>query len=284
MPQMLRQDNIPRMLVASTTTATLAITSGGNTTSVTIGGQSYQPASLLTLNAATVGANGLDAGSLGASQLWYVYAIAHQTSFAMALVASLSAAPTMPTGYGTAYKLIGAFNTNASSQISFTVVPEDGVVYPVVGANITAPISSTLLSYSSNPMIAGTHISGGNQTAPVLLGWANITVQQGGITYNSGTKRFTVPIAGFYQIQFACTKLPSQGGRINIGINTDAPTNVTAKATSYADTASGTIPITVSQIVSLAANDYIVCFLDIGQVYGNVSDNAYQYFSIIKVG
>jgi hypothetical protein len=131
MPQMIRQDNIPRMLVASTTTATLATTSGGQSTLITVGGQQYQPASLLTLNAATVGANGLDAGSLGASQLWYVYAIAHQTSFAMALVASLSATPTMPTGYGTAYKLIGAFNTNASSQISFTVTPEDGVVYPV---------------------------------------------------------------------------------------------------------------------------------------------------------
>jgi len=143
MPQMLRQDNIPRMLVASTTTATLATTSGGNTTSVTIGGQSYQPASLLTLNAATVGANGLDAGSLGASQLWYVYAIAHQTSFAMALVASLSAAPTMPTGYGTAYKLIGAFNTNASSQISFTVVPEDGVVYPVVAGSVLGRTDGT---------------------------------------------------------------------------------------------------------------------------------------------
>jgi len=141
MPQMIRQDSIPRMLVASTTTATLAITSGGQPTLITVGGQQYQPASLLTLNAATVGANGLDAGSLGASQLWYVYAIAHQTSFAMALVASLSATPTMPTGYGTAYKLIGAFNTNASSQVSFTVVPEDGVVYPVSARNVIGDVT-----------------------------------------------------------------------------------------------------------------------------------------------
>jgi hypothetical protein len=173
MPQMLRQDNIPRMLVASTTTATLATTSGGQATLVTIGGQQYTPASLLTLNAATVGANGLDAGSLGASQLWYVYAIAHQTSFAMALVASLSAIPTMPTGYGTAYKLIGAFNTNASSQISFTVTPEDGVIYPVNGANVTATISAA-------------NVGGPTTMDDVTATRLGLKVYVHGTTYNGG--------------------------------------------------------------------------------------------------
>ena len=153
MGQKLIDDNIPKTVVASTTTITLAITSGGQSTSVTIGGQSYQPTSLITLNAATVGANGLDAGALGASQLWYVYAIANQSTFAMALVASLSATPTMPTGYGTAYKLVGGFNTNASSQVSFTVTPEDGVVYPVSAGNVIGRMQTKSVgaeAYASN--------------------------------------------------------------------------------------------------------------------------------------
>ena len=178
MPQMLRQDNIPRMLVASTTTATLAITSGGQPTLITVGGQQYQPASLLTLNAATVGANGLDAGSLGASQLWYVYAIAHQTSFAMALVASLSATPTMPSGYGTAYKLIGAFNTNTSSQISFTVTPEDGVVYSVPAAYVggaTTMDDATATRMGLKSYSHGTTYNSG--IAPTISGAAGHAVQ-----------------------------------------------------------------------------------------------------------
>jgi len=199
MPQMLRQDNIPRMLVASTTTATLATTSGGQSTLITVGGQQYSPASLLTLNAATVGANGLDAGSLGANQLWYVYAIAHQTSFAMALVASLSATPTMPTGYGTAYKLIGAFNTNASSQISFTVTPEDGAIYPVSAGFVLGRTDGLAAPAGYiGQVISGDVITGEQTTGSPVQGTYYDVVASHQITLTAGVWKLSALVAGMY--------------------------------------------------------------------------------------
>lgn len=124
MGQLFLPDNFPTPVVASTTTLTLAATSLGGATRIGVGGQQYTLASQLTLNAATVGANGLDAGALGNIQLWYVYAVVNATTFALALVASQTApssGPTMPSGYGTAYKLVGAFYTNGSSQVGSIV-------------------------------------------------------------------------------------------------------------------------------------------------------------------
>lgn len=129
-------DNIPPIVKASTTTLTLAATFVGQPTRVTIGGQQYTT-STLTLNTATTGANGLDAGSLGAIQLWYVYAIVNVTTFAVAIIASLTApsgGPLMPSGYGTAYKLIGAFYTDGSSLVGSTV-------------NITGPALTNMFAY-----------------------------------------------------------------------------------------------------------------------------------------
>ena len=63
--QRLTFDNIPNILVASTTTVTLAATADKRQTRITVGGQQYGLTALLTLNAATVGANGLDVGALG---------------------------------------------------------------------------------------------------------------------------------------------------------------------------------------------------------------------------
>lgn len=118
-------ENIPTLAVGSTTTVTLASTAQGRPTRITVGGQQYVLSSSITLNAATVGANGLDSGALGAVQAWYVYAIVNQSSLALALVASQTAptsGPTMPSGYGTAYKCIGMFTTSQSglSQIAST--------------------------------------------------------------------------------------------------------------------------------------------------------------------
>jgi hypothetical protein len=117
-------DNLPNLVAVPPTQLTLAATNGVQPTTVTIGGQQYRVPSQLVLNTGTVGANGLDAGSLGAVQLWYVYAIINQSTFAVALVASQngpSVGPTSPAGYGTAEKLVGAFYTNGSSQVGSVV-------------------------------------------------------------------------------------------------------------------------------------------------------------------
>jgi hypothetical protein len=125
-----RPENIPNLTVVSTTSVSIATTNAGQSTRINVGGQQYIPSSTLTLSTAGTGANGLDTGALGAIQLWYVYAIAHQTTFALALVASLNApssGPTMPSGYGTVYRLVGAFYTNGSSQVG-SAVPISGTI------------------------------------------------------------------------------------------------------------------------------------------------------------
>ena len=122
--QIFLPDNLPSLVRASVNSLTLASTNALLPTTVTLGGQQYAVPSALTLSTLSVGANGLDAGSLGTVQLWYVYAIVHQSTLAVALLASLvapSANPVYPSGYGTVKKLVGAFYTDGSSQVGSVV-------------------------------------------------------------------------------------------------------------------------------------------------------------------
>lgn len=69
-----------------------------------------------TINCATVGANGLDAGALAANTWYHAFAIG-KADGSTARLASLSpVAPTLPSGYVKKRRL-GSFRTNASSQI-----------------------------------------------------------------------------------------------------------------------------------------------------------------------
>lgn len=140
MGQLLLPENLPSLLKASGTSCTLAASYLGMATRFNIGGQQYALSSTLTLNTGTVGAGGLDAGALSNTHsLYYVYAIVHQTTFVPALIASLgTSGPTvMPSGYGTAYKLVGAFySMDSASQIGATV----SIVGPAMSdwQNVTA--------------------------------------------------------------------------------------------------------------------------------------------------
>lgn len=69
-----------------------------------------------SINCATTGANGLDAGSL-ANNTWYHAFAIFKTDRTAALLASTSiSSPTFPTGY-TLKRRIGSFRTNGSAQI-----------------------------------------------------------------------------------------------------------------------------------------------------------------------
>ena len=126
MGQLFLPENIPSVVKASGTSLTLAATNNGQETRLNIGGQQFVP-SAMTLTTSGTGANGLDTGSLGTIQLWYVYAIVHQTTFVPALIASQSAPSTGPSftnaaAYsGSAYKLVGAFYTDGSSTVGSIV-------------------------------------------------------------------------------------------------------------------------------------------------------------------
>ncbi len=69
------------------------------------------------IDCTTVGANGLDAGSLAAATWYHAFAICKAGGAAPALLASTSlASPTLPSGY-TLKRRIGSFRTDASSHI-----------------------------------------------------------------------------------------------------------------------------------------------------------------------
>lgn len=71
----------------------------------------------VTIDTSTTGANALDAGSLGASAWYYIWAIYNvTTSTAAALLSTSSTSPTMPSGY-TLKRLIGYAKTDGSSDL-----------------------------------------------------------------------------------------------------------------------------------------------------------------------
>ena len=82
----------------------------------------------VTINAAVVGANGIDTGSLGASKVYAVYIIAdsryYQATAGLLSLASNST-PTMPFGYDS-YRLIGYAVTDGSSHFLLHYVSGTG--------------------------------------------------------------------------------------------------------------------------------------------------------------
>jgi hypothetical protein len=108
MGQVLVQDTLPDLVIASTTTITMATTYLGKQTRISVGGQQYLYSSVITINFATTGINGLDTGAIAANSLYYIYSV--QTSNTPGLVASLAAPTTGPTGF-TAWKEVGRCRT-----------------------------------------------------------------------------------------------------------------------------------------------------------------------------
>lgn len=109
MGQILQKDQIGKLAKISSTQVSLP------SSVITIGGQQYS-SSAIVLNGASVGVNGLDAGALGQTQIWYVHAILSGGS--LALVASLS--KTAPTGYSVFAWTGWVFTTDQSGVITIT--------------------------------------------------------------------------------------------------------------------------------------------------------------------
>lgn len=167
-------ENIPAIVRASGTSITLAATNSGQQTRVTIGAKSYNVPSLLTLATGSVGANGLDAGSLAAGELWYVYAIVQNSTNAVALIASKTAptsGPTMPSGYATGvYRVVGRFLTSSVVDVSH-VVP--------LGTSLIEYLSNSSATSSSDntSFIYGTDGSAGVMGVTILTGAITKTVR-----------------------------------------------------------------------------------------------------------
>lgn len=143
MGQILRQDNISKLVVASSTTITMPATYLGTTCLATIGGQQYKFTTTLTLNTASSGAGGLDTGSLAANTLYYVYLVV--SSGALALCASTSGPSVGPSGFSGRFKYIGKFRTSATAATIHTAVNViTGNTYGVEQSTGWIDVSSTI--------------------------------------------------------------------------------------------------------------------------------------------
>lgn len=119
-PVRLAKGHIRNLMVQWGSNTTLTITSGecrDSTDSINI----VLPSSV-TLNAATVGVNGMDTGALEASKDMYLFAISDTSNVnpSGSLLSLSSSSPIMPTVNGVTYdafRLISYWKTNSSSQL-----------------------------------------------------------------------------------------------------------------------------------------------------------------------
>jgi hypothetical protein len=136
-------------------------------------------AQALTLNAASIGANGIDAGGLANSTWYHVWLISNGTTTACLL--SLSAtAPTMPSGYVFKYR-IGAVRTGGSATFLRTIQKGNVAHYQVVAASTTPnlPIMST--GVTGDPTVpTWSSIATGNFVPPTAIRIKGITVVTAG--------------------------------------------------------------------------------------------------------
>lgn len=124
MTQVYGPDNIPNLAIATTTTVTMAATYLGKDTRITVGGQ-QRKYSAITINFATTGLNALDAGTIAANTLYYIYAVTSGTT--PGLVASTAAPSVGPTGYAS-WKEIGRVRTFLGSATLAAIANRDGSV------------------------------------------------------------------------------------------------------------------------------------------------------------
>lgn len=146
-------ENLPDLVIASTTTVTMASSYLGKSTRITVGGQQLLYTSTTTINFATTGLNALDTGTIAANTLYYIYAV-KSTGGVAGLVASTAAPATGPTGY-TAWKEIARCRT-LSSAATLAVITNK------VGGTSAGAAVSEWASYSTTIFGGQT---GGTQTA-----------------------------------------------------------------------------------------------------------------------
>lgn len=143
--------------------------------------------------------------------------------------------------------------------------------------------STGAINFGFQPIIAGQMGSNSSITGAQLIPFDDFWVQRG-ITYNSSTRRFTVPTTGIYRITMnPFSNSQASAFRIFIGINTDTPNAVTHRGHCYKDATVGHTTMSINSVVSLNANDYIVFRLEEGNLY-NLTQDRFNQFSIEMIG
>jgi hypothetical protein len=138
--------------------------------------------------------------------------------------------------------------------------------------------SSGHLNAFSQPIISGQIGSFTNPAADSLLQFDEFWVSRG-ITYNSSTRRFTVPTTGIYQITLnPFFNTGAAASRVLVGVNTDSPTASAHRGQAYRESATYDTG-SINSVTSLNAGDYVVFRLQQGGLY-NQSNDRFNQFSI----
>lgn len=147
---------------------------------------------------------------------------------------------------------------------------------------LNAKLDKDKLPASLSPIVISGQIGSQTGVSVGKIPFEEIWVNIGGISYNSTTRRFTVPQAGTYRITMNPFKNQASGtARVLVGINTDTPTLVVNRGHTFAN---GAIYSTmnINSVVSLSANDYIVFYLFEGGLY-NQSNDKFNQFTIERI-
>jgi hypothetical protein len=104
-----------------------------------------------------------------------------------------------------------------------------------------------------------------------LIPW-DTEITSVGITYNTSTRRFTVPISGRYRISFSGFKSTSASTlRILLGVNSDSPVSSSNFGHTYSSV-TGYDSVSFDVILNLSANDYFTFRLAEGILWARSND------------
>ena len=130
--------------------------------------------------------------------------------------------------------------------------------------------------------IGSASVNAGDLTADTLIPFDEFWADQGGISYDSSSKKFTVPVVGIYRITLNPMITQQNSARIRIGINTTTPDSTSHRGTAYRGVGDYDT-LCIDSTLLLQANDYIVFRLQQGQMY-NLSNDRFTQFSIQLIG
>tara|TARA_R110000823_G_scaffold42976_18_gene112281 strand:+ start:9011 stop:11767 length:2757 start_codon:yes stop_codon:yes gene_type:complete len=162
----------------------------------------------------------------------------------------------------------------------------DAAATVAVGTDITPTermriTEAGTVSMPYQPVISGARGSLGAVIGAQVIAFDQFYTQVG-ITYNTSTKRFTVPVAGIYRITMNPFFHTTYGAsRVLIGVNTDSPSAANNRGHAYRETATYDTG-SLNSVVSLAANDYVVFYLNSGGLY-DASGDRFNNFTIAKI-
>jgi hypothetical protein len=212
--QILLPDNIPTVVKASSTSLTLATTYLGQPTLIRVGGQQYTPSSTITLNTGTVGFNGIDTGALAANTLYYIYAVVQSSNLGM--IISTTGPSTGPTGFTSAFKLLGRVRTDFGAANLNTVAMDANIAPQGAGGTEWTSYTPTLKGTTNGSTFTNQTTTGKWRQAKDAIEVQVRTVFSGTPGVGTGNMFWTLP----NNLTIDANKLVSGSGAGNLPANT----------------------------------------------------------------